>query len=194
MESAPAAATVDGHWSSLRTQLDQLAEHLSAEDLGRYGALCESIGRQVRAEPARVWNRLVAEVGRLFRPRGWAWNGIYRLGGDRLELSVACGPPVCATLERTGGVGSSGACFDGILLNRTLVIPDTSRWPGYVSCDGHSGLQTRSSIVIPIRSSCGSPVGVWDLDCEQCVTCADGLLMEALIGCIALTTTQALPS
>ena len=113
------------------------------------------------------WTSLPEIVQRVFAPRGWAWNGIYVLRDGRLELASAAGPPVCHTIERTGGVGTSGMCFDALLMNQTLVAADVKRWPGYVSCDGESGLETRSGMVCPIRGAGAAPLAVWDLDATQ---------------------------
>ncbi len=83
------------------------------------------------------------------------------------ERAAAAGPPVCHTMEGSGGVGTSGMCFDALLMNQTLVAAEVKRWPGYVSCDGESGLETRSGIVCPIRGARATPLAVWDLDSTQ---------------------------
>ena len=115
-------------------------------------------------EASFPWSCLPATIQEIFGPRGWAWNGIYVDREDRLELFAAAGPPVCHTLEKGEG---TGMCADGLRMNQTLVAADVKSWPGYVSCDGESGLATRSGIVCPIRTGRGEPLAVWDLDCVQ---------------------------
>ena len=84
----------------------------------------------------RLVRELPARVGAAMEDFGWLWNGFYALGDDgALHVCSAHGPPVCATLERSGGPLTSGMCFDGILLNQTLSAYDAKDWPGYVSCD-----------------------------------------------------------
>jgi putative methionine-R-sulfoxide reductase with GAF domain len=127
-------------------------------------ALLDAIGPGIDTGPA-LWGELPAMIHGVFGSRGWAWNGIYaKTTPDQLHLIAACGPPVCATLERSGGPGSSGMCWDGILLNQTLAAQDVHGWPGYVSCDPESGLSTAAGMVCPIRDRLGAPVAVWDLD------------------------------
>jgi putative methionine-R-sulfoxide reductase with GAF domain len=100
--------------------------------------------------------------------------------GDELHLANgAAGPPVCSPLklEKDGRAGSSGSCWDALLMNQTMAVDDVAQWPGYVSCDGASGLNTVSSIVSPIRDSRGRPIAVWDLDSEQKVAPEDAFFM-----------------
>jgi len=62
-------------------------------------------------------------------------------------------------------------------MNQTIAVDDVAQWPGYVSCDGASGLNTASSIVCPIRDSEGRPIAVWDLDSEQKLAPEDAVFM-----------------
>lgn len=120
------------------------------------------------SDDAALWKGVPRVIESVLAPRGWAWNGIYaRQTGDVLQLVAAAGPLVCGTLERTGGPGTSGMCWDALLLNHTLVTRDVKRWPGYVSCDGESGLATQAGLVCPLRDASGQPIAVWDLDCTQ---------------------------
>ena len=125
-------------------------------------------------------------LGDAMQAFGWSWNGFYVAHPDgRLRLGHAYGPPVCAELERHGGLLSSGMCFDAYLLNQCLVVPDVKVWPGYVSCDAESGLNTVGGIVCPVRDPDGRPLGVWDLDATQPVTAGDGRLVESLFAGLA---------
>lgn len=132
-------------------------------------------------EPEAFWSAFPGRVAARFLDRGWAWNGFYaRRSETRLELVAAAGPPVCAHLDRSGGVGESGMCWDGVLLGTPLWADPVSSWPGYVSCDGESGLKTRAGLVVPLRS--GAEVrAVWDLDATEPLHPADLVLMPLLL-------------
>lgn len=130
-----------------------------------YAALIE-VAAGLFSDP-EPWRQLPAAIRHVFGDRGWAWNGIYaRHTEDQLLLVAAAGPPVCATLDAPAGagVGDAGMCWDALLMNQTVVAANVKAWPGYVSCDGESGLATVAGLVCPIRDEDGRPVAVWDLD------------------------------
>lgn len=131
------------------------------------------------------WRRIPVLVREVFGPRGWEWNGIYARAGDELRLAASAGPPVCAVLERRGGVGTSGMCWDGILMNQTLAAADVARWPGYVSCDRESGLSTAAGIVCPIRDAAGAPIAVWDLDATEPLFPGDPVFLDRLFATLS---------
>ena len=146
-------------------------------------SLVEAIEGGIVSEHS-VWEQLPAWILERYAPFGWGWNGIYRLRGlppnRRLELAAAAGPPVCATIdERPGGFGVSGMCFDAIHAGHPLVAADVKSWPGYVSCDGESGLGTVAGIAVPIAPS-RAPIAVWDLDSTAPLDPSDGILFGAL--------------
>jgi L-methionine (R)-S-oxide reductase len=60
----------------------------------------------------------------------------------------------CGTIPYERGV--CGACAAGL---RTIVVPDVSRFPGYIACDG----LTRSEIVVPVMRD-GELLAVLDVD------------------------------
>jgi len=126
-------------------------------------------------------------IGEAMAPHGWLWNGYYVARGDELHLGSAHGPPVCTPLERSGGPLSSGMCFDALALNQTLAAFETKRWPGYVSCDAASGLQTVSGLVCPVRDPAGRPIAVWDLDATQPITPGDVRFFDVLFATLART-------
>lgn len=155
----------------------------------RFWRLAQALGPVVDEGP---WEALPGLIAAHFAPRGWAWNGFYvraplAVGVDRLDLGHAAGPPVCTPLWRTpaGGIGASGACFDALALNQTIIITAPADYPGFVSCDGESGLTTRGSLVVPIRGGDGAPLAVWDLDATEPVTLAEAHFMEALLASLA---------
>jgi putative methionine-R-sulfoxide reductase with GAF domain len=132
-----------------------------------------------------IWRSVPAIIRGVLRPRGFEWNGIYARGDDLLRLFSAAGPPVCAELPLKGGVGASGMCWDAILMNQTVVAADVKLWPGYVSCDGESGLLTSASLVCPIRDRSGTPIAVWDLDATKPVEPADPPFFDRLFASVS---------
>ena len=132
------------------------------------------------------WETLVQSIARHFQTVDWKWNGLYRLDTpDRLELHTAAVPPVCQTSLSDGQVGTSGMCFDALHRRQTISTNDAHSWPGYVNCDGESGLNTSGALVVPVSLSDGRHWGVWDLDSEQPLVPSDGIFMERLIACLS---------
>lgn len=131
------------------------------------------------------WPRLPAQIAAVYAGRGWAWNGIYARHGEELRLVAAAGPPVCATLPRRGREGSSGMCWDAVLLGQAVVADRVRRWPGYVSCDGTSGLQTRAGMAIPLRDARGTITAVWDLDSTEPLGAEDAVLLDRLLATLS---------
>ena len=132
------------------------------------------------------WQAVPRAIHQVLGDRGWEWNGIYVRHTERqLVLAVAHGPPVCATLDLEGDVGTSGMCWDAVLMNQALVTSDARQWPGYVSCDSESGLETAASIVCPIRNGEGRPIAVWDLDATKPLDPGDGPFMERVFATLS---------
>lgn len=134
----------------------------------------------------RLLAALPGLIGSTMEPFGWLWNGFYVLGSDdKLHVGCSHGPPVCATLESSGGALSSGMCFDGLALNQSLAAYAAKDWPGYVSCDASSGLSTVAGIVCPLRDRQGSPIAVWDMDSTQPIEAGDVRFMDVLYATLA---------
>jgi len=99
-------------------------------------------------------------------PHFW-WCGVYLLttgnpstGEAQLELA-ASSSPACSPLPvrpRDGGV-----CSDCALIEKPIVVPDVSRYPGHVECNP----STRSEIVVPLFSVDGRLAGVIDIDSDK---------------------------
>lgn len=171
----------------------RLASGLAVADADErgYGDLFDHVGaRLTEGDGAALLAHLPAWIGERFAARGWAWNGYYRSGpgGDALELGHAFGPPVCTPIPRAadGGVTTSGMCWDAMISNQCLLATDVGAWPGYVSCDGTSGLHTAAGLVCPIRNPTGRPIGVWDLDCSGPLDAVDARAMDALFSTLSL--------
>jgi len=168
---------------------DQLPSPPPAERSRAFLALVAAVEELIAGEK-ELWRELPGAIRALYAPFGWEWNGIYALRGTeprrRLELAAAAGPPVCATIEeRPGGLGASGMCFDALLAGHALVAGDVRRWPGYVSCDGESGLRTVAGLAVPLAAPPGAArrgaAAVWDLDSTAPLDPSDPLLLGALL-------------
>ncbi len=172
--------------SDLIERLDHIIEQLPGEisEVRRlaYGDLVRRCAGAL--DEGHPWTALPEIVLEVMAPFGWDWNGIYMLRGElpgrRLELEHSAGPPVCNTIQEQQGQ-ASGMCFDAIEQGSILVAADVDKWPGYVRCDGESGLRTVAGIARPIFDESGEVVAVWDLDASEAVHASDALVMDALI-------------
>jgi putative methionine-R-sulfoxide reductase with GAF domain len=163
----------------LQLVLRQWPGGIPAEREAEYARMIRGTADLLR-QGESFWHKLPALIADVFGGRGWRWNGVYVRRGDELHLAEgAAGPPVCSPLKREegGGVGSSGSCWDAILMNQTIALEDVSQWPGYVSCDQTSNLKTASGMICPIRDGAGRPIAVWDLDSEQKLAPQDPIFM-----------------
>ena len=135
-----------------------------------------------------IWRQIPRAIHDIFASRGWGWNGFYVQHGNQLDLAEgAVGPPVCATLflADSAAVGSSGSCWDAILMNQPIALHDVTGWPGYVSCDGESRLKTVSGLVCPVRDADHRPIAVWDLDAEERLAPEDALFMSRVFATLS---------
>jgi putative methionine-R-sulfoxide reductase with GAF domain len=150
-----------------------------------FAAMLDGLDPLVRAgEGAAMASGLPRIVGTAMQAFGWDWNGFYVRGqDDRLHLGPAHGPPVCTPLEASDGGLGAGMCWDCIATGQTLAVHDVEEWPGYVLCDGPSGLATVSSIVCPVVEGV-----VWDLDATARIESADVRFMDVLIRSVARFT------
>ena len=167
----------------LTSCLNQWPGGLRAERHAEYAQLTENLV-SILGGGQSIWRQLPQTVHDIFGSRGWAWNGFYVRHGNQLDLAEgAVGPPVCATLflQNRGDVGSSGSCWDAILMNQSIALNDVTQWPGYVSCDGESRLQTIAGIVCPVRGANHQPIAVWDLDTEAKLAPEDPVFMSRLL-------------
>lgn len=163
----------------MRPEFDAVARETAAE-LASSPHDSDRVRRILAALPERIASHL--------GPHGWDWNGFYVLDPSGiLRLGPAHGPPVCAELSPSNAPAgplpppfTSGMCFDGLVLNQTLYASRSTDpsgrpgpWPGYVSCDAESGLDTVAGIVSPLRDPGGRPIAVWDLDASRPLATGD---------------------
>ena len=100
----------------------------------------------------------------LHETMGWWWTGFYLVNGDNLQLGPFQGPIACYSIKRGRGV-----CGTAWQENRTLVVPDVEQFPGHIACSSLS----RSEIVVPLRNSEGTVLGVLDIDSKELATFDD---------------------
>ena len=87
------------------------------------------------------------------------WSGVYRLEGDMLVLDEFQG----AATDHTHIPVGRGVCGTAVKENRNQVIADVRNLENYLACS----TQTRSEIVVLIRSGEGVVLGQIDIDGHQ---------------------------
>lgn len=83
------------------------------------------------------------------------WTGFYLVRGGALKLGPFQGPVACMTIERGKGV-----CGQSWERGETIIVPDVDRFPGHIACSSDS----RSEIVVPIKSNTGDVEALLDID------------------------------
>lgn len=97
----------------------------------------------------------------LHETMGWWWTGFYLVNDDTLQLGPFQGPVACYNIKC--GCGVCGTAWQE---NRTIVVPDVEQFPGHIACSS----QSRSEIVVPLRSADGEVIGVLDIDSKDLAT------------------------
>lgn len=163
--------------------LDQYPGDMASERAAAFRALVAETAQQLGTGES-TWPLIPSLIEAQLGALGWQWNGIYALRSGVLQLVTAAGPPVCATLPREGGVGTSGMCHDSVLMGQPIVAARVDRWPGYVSCDGESGLASVGGMAIPLRDPAGKVTAVWDLDSTQSLCPEDVFFCERYLASV----------
>ena len=83
------------------------------------------------------------------------WVGFYLFDGKKLVLGPFQGKPACIYISLDKGV-----CGKAATDLKTVIVPDVDKFPGHIICDSAS----RSEIVIPLKTSDGKIIGVFDID------------------------------
>ena len=86
------------------------------------------------------------------------WVGFYLVHDDGLLVGPYQGTVGCLRIAMGRGVCGTAASRE-----ETVVVPDTSAFPGHIACDPKS----KSEIVVPVFEKRGSLYGVWDVDSES---------------------------
>ena len=111
-----------------------------------------------------VTGQLANAAAMIHETMGWWWTGFYLVNGDKLQLGLFQGPIACYDIKLGRGV-----CGTAWQENRTIVVPDVEQFPGHIACSSLS----RSEIVVPLRDSDGSVIGVLDIDSKELATFDD---------------------
>ena len=92
---------------------------------------------------------------------GFWWTGFYRVQNGELVLGPFQGPVACMHI----GYGK-GVCGTSWKQGETIVVPDVEQCPGHIACSSES----RSEIVVPVRSAEGEIIAVLDIDSKDLAT------------------------
>jgi L-methionine (R)-S-oxide reductase len=109
----------------------------------------------------------------------FSWTGFYLLQNGELIVGPYQGPLACQLLEKNRGV-----CWSGINKQKTVIVPDVSKFPGHIACDPRS----RSEIVIPVWDKKKRIIGVLDIDSNNLENFdeTDSLHLESIASLINL--------
>jgi L-methionine (R)-S-oxide reductase len=86
---------------------------------------------------------------------GLNWAGFYFYDGTELVVGPFQGKPACVRIALGKGV-----CGTAAQTRATQVVRDVNAFAGHIACDSAS----QSEIVVPLISSDGVLIGVWDVD------------------------------
>ena len=142
----------------------------------RYAALFPA-ARSLVGDEEDIIARMANLAALIHREFGFWWTGFYRVADDKkLVLGPFQGPLACT------GIGfGKGVCGTAWAEDRTVVVPDVSKFPGHIACSSES----RSEIVVPVRKG-GRIAAVLDIDSKELGTFdeVDALWLERIADCV----------
>jgi len=139
----------------------------------KYKLLTEQIKSLVAGETDQV--AVMANVAAAIHlEMGFWWTGFYRVQNGELVLGPFQGPVACMHI----GYGK-GVCGSSWKQGETIVVPDVEQFPGHIACSSES----RSEIVVPVRSADGEMIAVLDIDSKDLATFdeVDKLWLEEIV-------------
>ena len=126
----------------------------------KYKLLTEQIRALIEGETDSV--AVMANVcAAIHEAMGFWWTGFYRVQNGELVLGPFQGPVACMHI----GYGK-GVCGTSWKQGETIVVPDVEQFPGHIACSSES----RSEIVVPVRSAEGEIIAVLDIDSKDLAT------------------------
>ena len=129
----------------------------------KYKLLTEQIKSLVAGETDQV--AVMANVAAAIHlEMGFWWTGFYRVQNGELVLGPFQGPVACMHI----GYGK-GVCGTSWKQGETIVVPDVEQFPGHIACSSES----RSEIVVPVKSAAGEIIAVLDIDSKDLATFDD---------------------
>jgi GAF domain-containing protein len=138
-----------------------MAQHISlpitADRAVIYRALLPQIKSLIESEPDLIANlaNVVAVLKEAFH---FFWIGFYLVKDQELVLAPFQGTVACTRIAFTRGV--CGHCYTH---DKTVLVPDVSKFEGHIACSSLS----QSEIVLPIHNAQGKVVGVLDIDSDK---------------------------
>lgn len=139
----------------------------------KYKLLTEQIKSLVAGETDQV--AVMANVAAAIHlEMGFWWTGFYRVQNGELVLGPFQGPVACMHISYGKGV-----CGTSWKQGETIVVPDVEQFPGHIACSSES----RSEIVVPVRSADGEMIAVLDIDSKDLATFdeVDKLWLEEIV-------------
>ncbi len=135
---------------NITSQVKQRDENLS----NKYNLLLKQIDNIIDNSDPVITNiaNITAALNQTFDKISWV--GFYLLKDNKLYLGPFQGNVACTTIK----IGK-GVCGKSFEQNKTIIVPDVHKFPGYIACE----IETNSEIVLPIHYN-NKPVGVLDLD------------------------------
>lgn len=88
---------------------------------------------------------------------GSTTDGVGKLDPETVELILG---PFQGKVACTHIALGKGVCGVSAAEDKTLIVPDVSKFAGYIACDS----EARSEIVVPLRDASGKVIGVLDID------------------------------
>ncbi|MBY0480568.1 MAG: GAF domain-containing protein [Chitinophagaceae bacterium] len=143
----------------------------------QYQNLIPQIKGLLSGEPDLIAN-LANITAALKEQFGWFWIGFYLVKNEELVLGPFQGPVACTRIKKGRGVcGSSWA------EEKTLIVPDTEKFPGHIACSSLS----KSEIVLPLFKN-ALVYGVLDIDSSELNQFdeTDKLFLEQILALIEL--------
>lgn len=139
----------------------------------QYKALLPQIKALIRGEKDLIANmaNITAALKEQF---DWLWVGFYIIKEDELVLGPFQGPIACTRIQKGNGV-----CGASWLQEKTLIVPDVTKFPGHIFCSSSSV----SEIVIPVIQN-NKVLAVLDVDSSQLSTfdSTDQHYLEEVVG------------
>ena len=100
-----------------------------------------------------------------------SWVGFYLIApknGEAFDVAGSAGNtdvelilgPFQGKVACTHIALGKGVCGVSAEEDKTLIVPDVSKFAGYIACDS----EARSEIVVPLRDATGKVIGVLDID------------------------------
>lgn len=154
------------------TQIQTPRSYTSRSEI--YRELAPQIAALIEGEPDLIAN--LANVSAAIKETlGFHWVGFYLAKGNELVLGPFQGPVACTRIAFNRGV-----CGHAYRLQQTVVVPNVDEFPGHIACSSLS----RSEIVVPLRNSMGTVIGVLDVDSAKLndFGAADIEGLEAIVG------------